>query len=366
MSAPEREALRDEEFIRHRLHGGSGGALRRYAALVLAHPGAVALLRYELIVTLFSPIPGTLGIVLRRIFYRFLFPSIGRGVVFGTGVVVRHPERIRLGDRVVIDDGVLLDGRGAGDEGLVLGERVIVNRGAAIQAKVGAITIGAETNVGSLVRIISQGAIRIAEQVSIAGGCTIAGGRYVVDRTGNEAEDKRRFTGGEIRIGARARLGMNALVQDGVSIGEGAIVAPASVVMTNVAAHTVVSGYPARPWRERKVRANGDTPAVDTVETIGDAVIAGTIDIRDDPVVQQVRAWLEETKFAEFGDGGLSDTDSLFDHDILDSLGLVSLVAWLEETFELHVDQDDLVPGNLESVDRIAYFVRERTATRSV
>jgi acetyltransferase-like isoleucine patch superfamily enzyme/acyl carrier protein len=360
MAAPEREHLCDEEFIRHRIYGASGGALKRYAALVLARPGLGALIRHELITTLLGPIPGLLGIALRRVFYGLLFPAIGRGVVFGTGVVIRHPERIRLGNGVVIDDGVLLDGRGAGDEGLVLGDRVIVNRGAAIQAKVGAITIGAETNVGSLVRIISQGPIRIAEQVSIAGGCTIAGGRYVVDRTEDGAGDKRRFTGGEIRIGAKTRLGMNALVQDGVTIGEAAIVAPASVVMTDVAAHTVVSGFPARTWRERKIRDESAPP-----RARGDADPGVPRDVGDEVVARQVRAWLEETKFAEFGEGGLRDDDSLFDHDILDSLGLVGLVAWLENTFDLHVAGEDLVPGNLESVAHIVRFVRERTSVRS-
>lgn len=347
--------------------------MKRYAALVLANPSLPRLLRYELLTTLLGPIPGALGIALRKTFYPFLFPRIGRGVIFGCGVVIRHPERIALGDGVMIDDGAVIDGRGAGDDAIVLGDRVIVNRGAQIQAKVGGISIGAETNVGSGVRIISQGPIRIAEQVSIAGGCCIAGGRYVVERTGDEADDKRRFTGGTISIGRKARLGMNALIQDGVTIGEGAIVAPASVVMTDVAAQTVVSGFPARVWRERKVRgegeaaagAGGDAAAAGaTAATVG-AAGSGAADAIDEEIAAKIRGWLEETKFAEFGEGELSDTDSLFDHDILDSLGLVGLVAWLEEAFDVRVADEDLVPENMESVARIARYVRGRTSAAS-
>lgn len=366
MSEPQRDRLNDEEFIRHRLYGGEGGAMKRYAALVLAKPSLPRLLRYELLTTLLGPIPGAVGIALRKTFWPFLFPAIGRGVIFGAGVVIRHPERIRIGDGVMIDDGAVIDGRGAGDDGVVLGDRVIVNRGAQIQAKVGGISIGAETNVGSGVRIISQGPIRIAEQVSIAGGCCIAGGRYVVERTGDEADDKRRFTGGTISIGKKARLGMNALVQDGVTIGEGAIVAPASVVMTDVAAQTVVSGFPARPWRERKVRgedAGGDAAGGDAAGTAA-ATHAGP-DAIDEEIAARIRAWLTETKFAEFGEGELSDADSLFDHDILDSLGLVGLVAWLEATFDVQVSDEDLVPENMESVARIARYVRGRTSAAS-
>jgi acetyltransferase-like isoleucine patch superfamily enzyme/acyl carrier protein len=365
VSDPQRDQLRDEEFIRHRLYGGQGGAMKRYAALVLANPSLPRLLRYELLTTLFGPIPGALGIALRKTFYPLLFPSIGRGVIFGCGVVLRHPERILLGDGVMIDDYAVVDGRGAGDEGVVLGDRVIVNRGAAIQAKVGGITIGEETSVGSGVRIISQGPIRIAEHVSIAGGCCIAGGRYVVDRTGDEADDKRRFTGGTISIGRKARLGINALIQDGVTIGEGAIVAPASVVMTDVAAHTVVSGFPARVWRERKVRGEGETDATAGAAAPATSVAGNGDDAIDEEIAARIRGWLTETKFAEFGEGELSDADSLFDHDILDSLGLVGLVAWLEATFDLHVADEDLVPENMESVARIARYVRGRTSAAS-
>ncbi len=351
-----RDDLQDQEFIRHRLYGGSGSAWQRYAALVLARPTIWALLRYEVLTTLFGPVPGALGMALRKVFYPALFPRIGRGVVFGARVTLRHPERIHLGDGVVIDDDALVDGRGAGEEGIRIGDKVIVNRGATIQAKVGAIEIGRETNVGAGVRIISQGPIRIAENVSIAGGCTIAGGRYEVERSREPGGSKKRFTGGEIRIGKNARLGMNALIQDGVSIGEAAIVAPASIVMTDVAANTVVSGFPARVWRERKVKgAQTDGP-----NNSGEATSEAPA---DDDIAKRIRAWLEETRFAEFGgNDGLSDADSLFDNDILDSLSLVSMVAWLEETFDVRVADEDLVPENLDTVARIAGFVRGRAS----
>lgn len=365
----ERESLQDEDFIRHRLYGDGGPAWKRYAALVLARPSVPALLRYELLTTLLGPIPGALGMALRKIFYPFLFPRIGRGVVFGARVTIRHPERIFLGTGVTLDDDALIDGRGAGDEGVVIGDRVILNRGASVQAKVGAITIGAETSVGAGVRIISQGPIRIAEKVSIAGGATIAGGRYVVEHEGEAADDKRRFTGGEITIGRGARLGMNALIQDGVKIGEGAIVAPASVVMTDVAAGTVVSGFPARVWRERKEKGAtagataGEAPPSPPATTDPQAAAPPSSAATDPEVTARVQAWLEETRFAEFeGDDALAPSDSLFDHDILDSLGLVSLVAWLEATFDVSVSDEDLIPENFDTLERIAAFVSGRVA----
>lgn len=352
--------LRDDAFIRHRLHSGSGSSWQRYASLVLAHPTLLGMARYELLTTLLGSLPGALGIVLRKALYPSLFPKIGRGVVFGARVTIRHPERIVLGDSVVIDDDAFLDGRGAGDEGLVIGDRAIVNRSAYIQAKVGMIAIGADTNIGAGARIISQGPIRIEDDVSIAGGCVIAGGRYVVERDGDD-DRKERFTGGEIHIGRGARLAMNAIVQDGVTVGDGAIVAPGSVVVSNVESQVVVSGFPARPWRERKVRPAAPPEAM-TVPAAASKEESGA----DNDTVDKIKQWLEEHRFAEFsGADGLSHDESLFDADILDSLSVVSLVTWLEQTFDIAIADDDLVPENLETVNNIASFVRLRQGALS-
>ena len=68
-----------------------------------------------------------------------------------------------------------------------------------------------------------------------------------------------------------------------------------------------------------------------------------------------------------FGDGGgLGNDQSLLDAGALDSTGVIELVSFLEETFTIGIGDQDLVPDNFDSVDRIARFVtgklRERTA----
>lgn len=44
----------------------------------------------------------------------------------------------------------------------------------------------------------------------------------------------------------------------------------------------------------------------------------------------------------------------------LDSLGFVQIVAWIEATFHFQVRDDEMVPGNLMTVDRIANYIRRR------
>ena len=73
-------------------------------------------------------------------------------------------------------------------------------------------------------------------------------------------------------------------------------------------------------------------------------------DIRDD-----VRRFLQNDMSCNLT--GVEDSTSLLQAGLLDSLGFMRLVAFLEEHFGLVVTDDDLVPENLESVDAITAFV---------
>jgi acyl carrier protein len=50
---------------------------------------------------------------------------------------------------------------------------------------------------------------------------------------------------------------------------------------------------------------------------------------------------------------------------ILDSLGILHLVAFLEDEYSIVLDENDLVAGHFRTPADIAQFVREKQATRS-
>jgi len=56
----------------------------------------------------------------------------------------------------------------------------------------------------------------------------------------------------------------------------------------------------------------------------------------------------------------LSNTASLLDTGVLDSLSLLRLVGFVEERFGIAVDDVDLVPENFDSVDAICAYLRSR------
>ena len=92
--------------------GAGASPLRKYQDLVVGRRGLGRLLLHEAVILLSAWVPGALGLVLRRLLYPLLLGSVGRGVVFGQGVVLRHPHKIRLGDDVTVDDLVVLDAKG--------------------------------------------------------------------------------------------------------------------------------------------------------------------------------------------------------------------------------------------------------------
>ena len=56
----------------------------------------------------------------------------------------------------------------------------------------------------------------------------------------------------------------------------------------------------------------------------------------------------------------VGDDESLLDSGIVDSLGILDMVAFLEETFDVQIGDDDLNPENFDSVQSIASFVDSR------
>ncbi len=59
-----------------------------------------------------------------------------------------------------------------------------------------------------------------------------------------------------------------------------------------------------------------------------------------------------------FGDAnGLKDDTSFLDEGIIDSTGVLELVTFLEESFDIQVDDEELIPENLDSIDNVSSYL---------
>jgi acyl carrier protein len=59
----------------------------------------------------------------------------------------------------------------------------------------------------------------------------------------------------------------------------------------------------------------------------------------------------------------IKDSDPLLESGVLDSLGVLDLVSFVEQEFSVHVADEELVPENFQTIDRIAAFVESKSST---
>lgn len=73
--------------------------------------------------------------------------------------------------------------------------------------------------------------------------------------------------------------------------------------------------------------------------------------------VQQIRKFIFDNFLFDADEGALANDDSFLDKGIIDSTGVLELVEWLEEAFSITVDDEELLPENLDSVNQLAAFI---------
>ena len=74
---------------------------------------------------------------------------------------------------------------------------------------------------------------------------------------------------------------------------------------------------------------------------------------------ERVRSFIIKS-FLFGDDNGLKDDASFLDEGVIDSTGVLELVAFLEEDFGITVEDDELVPENLDSIDNVVDYLGKK------
>jgi acyl carrier protein len=75
-------------------------------------------------------------------------------------------------------------------------------------------------------------------------------------------------------------------------------------------------------------------------------------------IEQRIRQFITDNFLFREDRASLTDTESLLEAGVIDSTGVLELVAFLESEFGLAVDDDEIVPENLDSISRIVGYVK--------
>ncbi len=237
--------------IQKELFSEKTSKLSKYMELIIGRKGLWYLIKYELIITFCSAVPGALGLLLRSKLYPKLLGRVGRNVTFGTNVVLRHPHKIFIGDNVVIDDNVVLDAKGKDNHGLVIGNGVFVGRNTILSCKNGDIILDDNANLGFNCEIFSANRVRVGKNVLMAAYCYLVGGTHTFSRTDIPMLYQEREARG-IEIGDNAWLGAHVVVFDGTRVGEECVIGAGAVVNSDIPDWQIAVGIPAKPVKDRR------------------------------------------------------------------------------------------------------------------
>lgn len=227
-------------------------ALEKYQGIVVGHKSLAKLIRYELMTTFLAPLPGALGLALRKLFFKSIFRHVGNNVIFGRSLTIRHPHKIFLGDNVVIDDYAVLDAKGTDNAGIEIGDEVMIGRGTVISCKNGNIQIGNNCNIAMSCFIQSAKTVTIGENTLISAFCyVIGGGDHRTERTDIPIIAQGQIVQG-VDIGENCLLGAGVLVQDGVTLGQDVVIGSGAVVRDSVNDFCVAAGVPAKVVGKRR------------------------------------------------------------------------------------------------------------------
>lgn len=239
--------------LQETLHRGGEGSLKKYSRLVLGRGGLWRLLGYELRILLFGNIPGALGIALRRVFYRRLFGAMGKNVIFGGGVTIRHPSKVFIGDNVAVDDYCVLDARGGDTSEISIGKNSVIGRATILRTKDGKITLSPGCSIGANCIFSSSSVLEVGENLLMAScGYIIAGGQHTFKRVDLPIIAQGMTSKGGISIGDNVWIGARVTMLDGVRVGDNAVIGACSLVNRDIPDYAIAHGIPARPIRDRR------------------------------------------------------------------------------------------------------------------
>lgn len=191
--------------------------------------------------------PGALGLWLRQRLFPSYFKTCGRKVLFGRFVELVGPEKIELGSRVVLTNGVVLDaGRAMASPAIILEDSVFIGTGSVLSAEgQGTLTIRAGANFSSLCRVRASAPLEVGRNCLVAAYCELGDGTPE-EEVRNQGELKRETT-----VAEGCWLGVRMRLLPGVTVGHDTIVGAHAVVTTDLPSYVVAVGNPAAVLRKR-------------------------------------------------------------------------------------------------------------------
>jgi acyl carrier protein len=83
------------------------------------------------------------------------------------------------------------------------------------------------------------------------------------------------------------------------------------------------------------------------------------------PYEAEVRQFIVENFLFGEDAAGLSGHDSLLGKGLIDSTGILELVGFVQDRFGIRVEDDEIIPGNFDSIAKLAQFIQHKKGAAS-
>lgn len=77
-------------------------------------------------------------------------------------------------------------------------------------------------------------------------------------------------------------------------------------------------------------------------------------------IKQQVRVYLLDNFIMGGNADDLKEGDSFMERHIMDSTGFIELITFVEQSFGIRIEDEEMIPENLDSLDNIEQFVSRK------
>jgi acetyltransferase-like isoleucine patch superfamily enzyme len=176
-----------------------------------------------------------------------MFAEVGKKVVFGRDMTIRHPHKIKIGNNVALDDNCIVDAKGDENQGITIGNNVFIGRNSIVYCKGGDIVLEDDVNISSNCQIFSSNSLTVGSGTMIgAYSYFLSGGEYDYEDPTPFAQQSGMETKGPLTIGRDCWLGARVTVLDGANIGDHCVIAAGAVVNKPIAASSIAAGIPAK------------------------------------------------------------------------------------------------------------------------
>ena len=82
--------------------------------------------------------------------------------------------------------------------------------------------------------------------------------------------------------------------------------------------------------------------------------------MQEQDIRSKIKGFISETFLLENERGSLKDSDSFMKNGIIDSTGVLEFISYLESEFIITIEDDELTPANLDSIDNVINFIAEK------